>query len=371
MTAVDIHTSGHKEFNDSLAQLFSDPRNKQNVDIITFNYSVDLAGDIYGTALTDDEKAEAVVDDIAAYSRSVLQKYGKPTLITKFNVKENQHWDDSNYDILFRKIIVAEDQLVKAGLIGIIYSPAIDADGYGLSDSTKPSEKKPKFCSLDRSMGLLAATNARAQFQRSAQLPSLDCTRCSSLEITLGQCDRRCENGDTCDLPEGVKSYEENLYRCPAGAIVGECPLCNATFGTYLCNLTYTNGTKLLDQAFESPKINSDVYGDVIGGLEKPNKCCLQDELGTKYSFIKNLVANAVNSPIIYPKTGNPLQDCGVTSGQTLTKAGKFCGIKLPIREYDIECVFEEKPISVLRAEIPGLTLITEETYLPFTPLSQ
>ena len=93
-----------------------------------------------------------------------------------------------------------------------------------------------------------------------------------------------------------------------------------------------------MQYAYPASDVNSDIYGDVVGGLEKPGKCCLQDMEGNNYSYIKHLVANTVNAPIIFPKNTDLNIDCGMTTSQT-GDLGSFCGAKLPIQDYDMVCV--------------------------------
>lgn len=170
-----------------------------------------------------------------------------------------------------------------------------------------------------------------------------------------------CENGVECNLPLGAK--DPSIYKCPEGTVLDECKLCNATSGIFFCNKTFVNGTTVPFNV-SSQHIDSDIYGDIIGGVKKPNKCCLQDRTGNNYTYIKHTVANIVNAPIVYSKKGDPNQDCGMTSGQTVG-SGAFCGAKLPVQDYDIECEFEEIPLWELNTALSKYNAISPETLIP------
>jgi hypothetical protein len=368
LTAVDIPAPDNKSFETKVTQLFADLRMQRNVDILTHSYVTSKI--TYNSSATDSENAQAVFDNMASYGRTSLKKTGKPLLFKSFDVPEIDPWDESNYEILFRKIIEDEGELVKAGVIGVIYSPARGSP-YGLKGLVDTSSgtgvKTPKFCALEKATSLLASTAQRAQFAKSTALSSMNCTACTSIDKALGDCNITCGNGVNCTLPEGAA---ESNYMCPKGTVIETCKLCNATFGTFLCNKTYVNGT-LEKLAYSSNDVNSDLYGDMIGGLKKPDKCCLRDSSGYNYTYVKHLVASAVNAPIIFPKNADPNADCGMASSSAISTSGQFCGVKLPVQDYDIECVFDKKSISDISATLPEYKIIsTDSLIIPLQPFS-
>jgi len=371
LTAVDIQAPDNKTFETKLTQLFSDSRMRLNVDIVTTSYSTSKLS--YNSTATDEENAQAVLDNMISYGTISLKKGGTPTMITQFFVPEKDPWDEGNYDTLFRKIIEDQGDLVQAGIIGVIYAPA-SKSVYGLDEALVDSSsgigvKTPKFCALEKASSLLASTAQRAQFAKSTALSSVNCTKCTSLDSALGKCNTTCDNGVNCTLPSGVTS--ESGYMCPEGTVVEECRLCNATFGTFLCNKTYVNGT-VEQLAYSSVDVKSDIYGDVLGGLERPDKCCFRDSAGSNYTYVKKLVANAVNAPIVFPKNADPNADCGMASSSDISTSGQFCGVKLPVQDYDIECVFVEIPIVQVTATLPDYKVVTANTIInpviPFSP---
>ena len=333
LTAVQIIHSDNEDFNDTIKDLFADPYVKYNVDLVTIGYNTASVGNIYNTTMTDDEKAEAVVMDMSTLGQISLQK-DKPLIITKFFASKDEHWDESNYGILFSKIIEQQDKLVNGGVIGIIYSPVRDVGAdYGLVDNSTGT-KSAKFCALEQASTLLGTTRSYAQFMKTSAYASMNCTKCNSLDTVLGKCNTTCENGVKCTLPYGASSSQ---YKCPDGGVVSPCTLCNQMSGYIYCNKTFVNGTKTCYK-IDPGAVDSDIFGDVIGGLKKPEKCCINDSYGNNYTYTKKLLSNVVSTPIIYPKGGNKSLDCGFSSSGMFSISGAFCGIKLPISNYDMEC---------------------------------
>jgi hypothetical protein len=43
---------------------------------------------------------------------------------------------------------------------------------------------------------------------------------------------------------------------------------------------------------------------------------------------------------MLFPKSGDPNVDCGMSAGGTdeLSAASEFCGYSLPLKQYDIKC---------------------------------
>jgi len=333
LTAVHITHSDNEDFNDTIKDLFADPYVKYNVDLVTTGYNTAAVSDIYNTTMTDDEKAEAVVMDMSTLGQMSLQK-DKPLLITQFFVSKDEHWDESNYNILFDKIIEQQDKLVNSGVIGIIYSPVRDTGAnWGLVDNSTGA-KTAKFCALEQASTLTGTTRAYAQFTKTSAYSSMNCTKCTTLDSALGKCNTTCENGVKCTLPSGASS---SLYKCPDGGVVSPCVRCDQMSGYIYCNKTYVNGTKTCYK-IDPGAVDSDIFGDVIGGLKKPDKCCINDSYGNNYTYTKKLLSNVVSTPIIYPKGGNKSLDCGFSSSGMFSISGAFCGIKLPISNYDMEC---------------------------------
>jgi hypothetical protein len=402
LTAVRVLTNstgltyGVTSYNDSLKKLFStDPRLKINVDMIVTDYDTDIinwpmAGSRSGPAhyntgllpMSTDARVSYVLNDMESYGLAAL-KYSKPVMITKFTVTDDQFWNDSTYESLFSGMVTNEDQLVKSGIIGIIYSPVrvkgSDTAGQALSlvktteassvygsaggggpspikagvetvagafsNTASPSTgvKTKKFCALETAMNKMAGTNPYATFVQVDAMPSVNCTLCSSLEKAQGLCNQTCDNGVKCVLPLGLKLEQKNDYRCPGGVVAGSCTLCNQTNEVYNCIKTYGNGTVETMKPIDSAVVKSDAFQDVIAGLEKPDKCCLRGADGTNYTYVKKMYYTSVTSPVVFSRIGDPNQDCGIGTGRSLTDLGGFCGVSLPVENFDITCTASPK----------------------------
>ncbi|MFH1684848.1 MAG: hypothetical protein ABH983_00940, partial [Candidatus Micrarchaeota archaeon] len=82
-----------------------------------------------------------------------------------------------------------------------------------------------------------------------------------------------------------------------------------------------------------------DLYMDVIGSLEKPIKCCLEDSSGRRYSYFKQSSSSAINKPVVFPRSGDPNVDCGMGDSAAIGELTSFCNLnELPLKDYDLEC---------------------------------
>lgn len=322
------------------------------VDLITFDYRVsDQPASL--------DTPEALVDNMKSYSRIALTEKRKPTMIVGFNVENDDGtWDYQNHEDLFNAIVTQQDELVKAGLIGIIYSPARDVSGNsgkGLVnlDSNGLGTKSPKFCAFEGAMERMSSIPPTAMFTKTLALDNMTCTPCTALDKTQKKCGPessggpglRCDNGVDCVLPSPLPSgMSESDFKCPESTVVNECTLCKDVPGTYTCTRTYTNGTL---ENFSGPmsEVQSEIYMDVIAGLGRPDKCCLEisgtNESETlRYSFVKDTMASPINKPVVFPRTGDQNVDCGFgADAGDLGGVSEFCQIEsVPIKDYDINC---------------------------------
>ncbi len=409
LTAARVYgtESGFYIYNDSLKQMFgpgSDPRLKLNVDMIVTDYdaskfgvleysasspainkiqtlSQGFLGSRFGSALqsgyvsrmlgttTFQDRISYVLEDMEGYGHASLS-YSKPVIITDFSVNNDVFWNDATQEPLFSAIIANEDQLVKSGIIGIIYQPvrftaaggpnnglvnasspflmaAVASVGVGLAGFTSGIVVNPevsptlgvktqKFCALENAVNRMAGTNPYATFVQVYDLPSVNCTLCSSTEKSQGLCDRKCDNGAWCTMPVAGAALSD--YKCPDDTIAGACTLCNQTNKVYNCVKTFGNGSIIPQTPVPSTVISTDAFQDVIGGISKPDKCCLTDATGQNYTYFKKMYYTSVTAPAVFSRTGDQNQDCGIGTGKSLTDIGGFCGINLPVQNFDIDC---------------------------------
>jgi hypothetical protein len=281
-----------------------------------------------------------------------LQSRGKPTMVVGFNVRSDDgYWNSNNYNKLFETIVTEQDDLVKAGISGIIYSPARESGDKGLVQvSAGVGQKTQKFCAFQGAMLKMSSGAPVALFNRINAVDAQNCTKCSSLDKAVGPCSdsarlimdpRTCDNGVLCTVPDGL---DEDEARCPQDTVIDaeaageECTLCNETGGSYTCTFRYSNGTEEDVGPLPMSEISSDIYMDIIGGLSRPDKCCLLGPNGKKYTFVKQTFQNRINKPVVFPKRGDPNVDCGIGDPSVITELSSFCGIQLPLREYDLNC---------------------------------
>jgi len=287
---------------------------------------------------------EVVAGEIASYGRTALQSWGKSTMVVGLNIQTHSTWTSENYESILVDVIARQDELVKAGVMGIIYSPVRTSGSSGLGseglvklDGTGVGTKGEKFCAFQKAVERMSAAPPIALFIRTPAADVVNCIKCTSIEKIQGICGMTCENGVDCTLPEGIIGGD---YRCPARTVVEPCQLCNETGGTYDCTIGYMNGTVGTISGPMS-EVSSDIYMDIVAGIPKPYKCCLQDSLtGDKYTFVKQSFANPLNKPIAFSATGDPNTDCGF-GGDTgsVSDLSTFCGIEtVSVTDYDINC---------------------------------
>ncbi len=342
-------TVSNETFKNIINDALGDPATDFNIDLVTFNYEVSKHN------IND---ATKVAENLESYGRILLQNRKKPSMVVGFNV-EGGAWNNNNYKDLFEAIINHQNALVKAGIMGIVYSPVRDTPGgAGLVDlSGGVGIKGAKFCGFENAMQRMSTLSPVALFTRVIATNSTLCVACTSLDKAndlcgppKGKSSPICDNGVACIIPEGLNA---NDAKCPESTVVNQCKLCSEMSGTYSCTKTFTNGTVQQING-NLAEINSDIYLDVIGGIAKPNKCCLEvkttplpDEKGgenlptsIRYTYTKKSFPTPVNKPIVFPKGGEPNVDCGFgADAESLSQITSFCDIQqVPLKDYDIEC---------------------------------
>ncbi|NYZ74153.1 hypothetical protein H0O00_03345 [Candidatus Micrarchaeota archaeon] len=360
LAAVHVDSpASNDSFRDIILSITGDARINARLDLITFDYPISDHSGAYAGETGVQNQSQAVADDIASYGMASLslKTRGKPVMVVGLNVKNSDPtWTGQEaHRILFSAIVGSQDKLVNNGVIGIIYSPAAtDSGDLGLVDRrSSPGSKNAKFCALQEAMQLMSTTPSIAMFNKVAAVAgpatvagSAKCVLCDSLDKANNRCGPSavpvsallCDDGTECVLSDGL---DENSAKCPDNTVTEDCVLCNETPGTYSCTRTYTNGTKQVMPSESMSVLNSDTYMDVIGGIPKPYKCCLQageGDLSVKYTYFKDVHQMPVSTPIAFPT--DPNVDCGMgTDIGTLGEISEFCGVtQTPLRNYDITC---------------------------------
>jgi len=320
-----------------LADLFSDPRLRLDTQIVAYDYTPPSR---YKLSYQGDDEirlADSTIDYMLSFSDKILE-YRKPSIITGFSVSENSDvWTAENSEILFNRIMERSSEFVDNGAIGLIYSPAKTtleplADQALVDATGGPGVKGEKFCKFEKAVNNFLNPPPSTIFSLVPVYESVNCTNCTQLDYYRGQCSRTCSNGIECTVPSGA---DPAAVRCPAGAVVEPCTLCNETPGTYVCDYNYFNGT-VTTREYPSSQVSSDLYLDVVGGIGSPDKCCLETE-GTKYSYDKTAYPVLRSLPAVFPASGADLS----CIGGAMSISSSFCGQEVvPMRNYDVNCTF-------------------------------
>lgn len=362
MAAVQVdNTNDVEQFRTIIEPLLSHPTASYNIDLITMDYELSEHTSVGQYTFSD----YTVVDDIAAFGRTSLTTpspgRGKPLLITKFNIRDDDaRWGESNYDELFKEIVDRQDELIKSGVIGLIYSPVredeigstnIGSGLFGILGSASAAsdgkgivtvgddgvgEKGAKFCAMQEAMYRMTVNPPTTIFNKILAVENVTCERCTGLDKTLGKCGLTCSNGNDCIIPDDAT--DSTNYKCPLNTLPGDCTLCKDISGSFTCTKTHANGTVEMLSG-DMSIVSSDLYMDIIGGLPDGKRCCLEDSIGTRYSYYATSYERAINKPVVFPKSGDPNLDCGIGDANDITKLTSFCSIEtVPLKEYKIEC---------------------------------
>ena len=343
LTAVRITSPYSDEgFNATLDSLFSDPALRKDIDIVAFDYSPPLITSTRPELVLDENISERITKHLTSLSRTVLQKTRKPSLVLNFYTTGEGFWNSDVTESLLRNMASNQDKLKDAGIIGIVWMPVrgrLPTGGMGIVDTTRgPGVKGEMFCAVQKGFDTFVNPQPIVIYSLVQAVESVNCTICTAYEKTAGLCNKQCENGIECTVPEG--SYPRGTeWTCPTGIVLEPCRLCNETPGYFDCTYKYYNGS-LKTVRYDSSYISSDLYMDVLAGLKKPNICCLETPEGIKYSYNKRIIQGGSTTPIVFPATGMEGASCG--GGGTIPSG--FCGMQaVPVRNYDVDCTFVEE----------------------------
>lgn len=352
--------------------LGSDPSLNNMVDIVAYNYNVN-----YHFSGTEDNIPK-VANSIQSFSASVLEIPGinKLTMIVGLTVSNSEGvssgaWTNSEYQSMLDQIVLKQADLIRSGLIGIIFSPVRSWYGGDGFVTTMPGDITPeyalgtkdsRFCALQSAFQMMSTSPPSSVFNRVDAAEQINCTLCSSVDMAQNSCGPnpgdtypQCDDGSFCHMPNPIVGgpvgdpYTAPLpenFKCPSGSVTNtHCQLCNETGMKYSCTRTFMNSSSDVIEGLMSD-VDTDMYLDIIGGIAKPNKCCLGvDVVGPtgpqtyKYTYTKDSSISPLNKPIVYSKAGFTDMDCGFGSTSGLGDTNSFCGQSIiPMKNYDIDC---------------------------------
>ena len=197
--------------------------------------------------------------------------------------------------------------------------------------------KGEKCCNLQTAVNRFISPPPMTLFTPLQALENVNCTNCSSFDYLLGTCTPVCINGELCTMPEGAVA---GTVKCPDGVVLEPCRLCNETPGVFECTYTYSNGSTETKE-YASSVVTSDLYMDVMGGLEGSDKCCVQSDAEYNYTYTKQTFSTVRSVPIVFPQSGNTEVDCGSKALTSIGEITSYCGVDVvPTADYEITCEF-------------------------------
>jgi len=337
---VDFAPFEEQRFEDALVSTFSDPGLRTNLDVIVFDYSPHLEG--YEGDFEDETLEDDVLEDLSGKGRKVLQLTGKPSLAINFYVNaQSSYWTDENLERVLNHLGQNQETLADSGIMGIIWMPArgetdIGGDAIVTYNEHGAGVKGSTFCTVQRGFNEFANPPPTVLYSSLPEVETVNCTLCGSYDKAVGACSRTCDNGGECVLPDGVLNPDD--YKCPEGTILSPCRLCNETPGKFVCDYRYYNGTSIT-MNYTSSYISSDLYMDVIAGMESPEKCCIRNQDGTLISYNTMKFSSAPSVPLVFPKNGAEGASCTM-GGLDIASTG-FCGVEIvPTASYEVNCTF-------------------------------
>lgn len=335
----------------------------QYIDVIAYDFR---ENDYSGGS-----REQAIVDAETGISRTLLQKFGKPSFAYNFVIDDSaNNWQAYNdtYNSLSYVLFRNQTDLVNSGMFAFFYKKWYEDSDEALTTPTggtrPPSVKDAKFCGVERAVNLfLNPMKTKTIVNR---IPAVDntssqgyCEKRTQMEIALGlppgENKRMCENGVNCTLPPDADPDDVNadLYKCPSNTAIEPCAsFCNESGIVLTCNRTWSNDTVEtglvynFSEIFSNPYLNPDAYGDIIASVPKNARCCLhyfneESNESYNYTFSKTLGEGLSTTPVRYPRSGSETLDCGLTKEST-EESTSFCGVQLPVRDYKIECAVSQ-----------------------------
>jgi len=300
------------------------------IDIIAFDYSPNTEFASYSPFPSEPEnKSKLLISSMQNYSLMGLKKYAKPSLITNFSIIEDPDWTEADFNAVFKALFTSQDQFVRSGLIGIIFSDMYTSGSSGLINADEGFSKR--FCALGNQSSWVTTASSISVFNKVLTSKNKTCEPCDSLDTTLGQCSKICADGVECQPPATT-----GRWKCPDGRIPESCSPCTETGYTYTCTRKYANGTVFTFDV-TSAEMGSDAYAEVMAGLQAPYKCCIRTASGN-YSYTQTRQTTQTSTPIAFSTRADPNLDCGIASISTIRDVQSFCGLQLPINDYTITC---------------------------------
>ncbi|HLC68706.1 MAG TPA: hypothetical protein VJH24_02605, partial [Candidatus Bilamarchaeaceae archaeon] len=326
-----------------------DPESLNNVDVIAIGVYPHEFVQENSALCGSDELYETVLEELRIFGRHMLSEpVEKFTLVSRMELDrdvEPQCWEDTggeniNEDPVYRlfgTLAVRQRTLTQNGVLGMIYSET-DALEETVSGGRTYSDQ---FCSLEKASRLLVSDPAITVYNQIELQDEVTCQQCEADEISSGACSRTCGNGRQCTMPEDVPVDGEDFYRCPDQGYPGPSIPCSSIEDKNLaCQRVYGDGRV---EQIRVPMSDLDAgFPDVIASIPYGYRCNVDDETG-QYTFTKVDVRGKAGAPIIFSYGSNADEDCGVPDFN-LPAPQQCSDTSLPIRDYRIQCQFEDGP---------------------------
>ncbi len=315
-----------------------------DIDVISMNIQL-RDGDDYCKIKDEDARFSAILSNMTEFGRVVLQRFGKPIVVTDFTInRTGDCWDHENGGRFMTYMGNHAKDLVQSGYIGLIYGKWDDTIGEynGIrNDISKGGEtyaagyRDEFFGGVFTAARKFAGHSIMTYYIEVPEKDTCDCVPCSAIdkpEFCNGRYKGR--STQTCDgyTPGASMKWPDNCIRKD----LCQEPSPSAYENGIICDVVYDNGTndtliyKVGDVA-GSPQ----GYRDVISSLDDFTWCFDLLENNT-VTYEKSEQHSYDSLPAVFPMDGNTSVECNPASGLM----DSFCGYNPPIDKYQMSCRF-------------------------------
>ncbi len=332
----------------------------RNYDVVVWNYVI--GGNLLYEGENSTSYPKAIFDELKKRGHEILSTAGKPSLVFIYVSKPTPMWSNEDALRVMSYLLRNKQDLIKAGIIGVLYPDWDGTTSFSLVPSPLKSVKDDHFCAVEQSVDLyLVPKKEKAIFVRipaessfsdgANPLPAPKCVECDPMSKRSGRCTRQCLNLDVngnpveCVLNPSLPSDDQ---MCPLTAVNTQqypCADCMQLFAqgwTIKCDLEYDDGTKqtliygpswcsTCDVKIDDPS----KYPDVFASLPIGQHCCIFDSQQGNFTYIGYDSAMLTPAMIVFPTKGAENAECGPVPDKN-----KFCGVVLPVRDYIMNCTW-------------------------------
>ncbi len=245
--------------------------------------------------------------------REIIYKYNSTQ---KLNISKNLILNYNKPSLWFTNHdtgSLMQDQRIATenGIIGEIAqvwksnSTTEDIKKYPLIDSH--DQKTEQFYSFQNGTFNLLQFNIQTSYRKvyATNISNCSCIQCTNLEVSLGQCNPYCSDGQLCT------GYSGSNQKCTNLCARIDCIQCSDLIESYTCINVYSNGTVEQGPTGQLSDLNY-LFPDVLGSLPNDKKCCVIDPTSLNpVTYIKQSRVDRNSELVIWNENADDTTECG------------------------------------------------------------